>query len=542
MGNIKTYCWLVAVSLFCATHVVQAGPDSLAQFHFIGAKQLAGNTNAANLTKIWSTPLSRELVNRSVKKASVGLSQFLSNHLGVSANNPELISPLLDDILTFESMMDSKRGAKGSAEIVLAISLSEDRAKIWNDNLEKLLGTKGSPIKGDGFIGWEVKRKANPALIRFARAGQWVLVGSGEGELGLYSTMLESVKKSGRIPEIPEKLWLHADLDFLKLQAAFPQLANSPLKLARTELKVSGKNDYLRTTIRAVYPERLKWKAEKWNIPVSLVRDPIISFTAFQNLTALVKSPKEFNKLGVDPLEGQTFIWAQSGSPFHTHAAHFTTDAKKDFDLLARRLPDVYGAQLNERNAGKFILSTNGQEILWTGMPIIVPFVRATNTSSGSFLFGGLFPPLPLTNPPPSELITQITGQENLIYYDWELTQERLGEWQILSQLLPFSNTPTNPAPSRDQTRSPANSRGGGTADRKLKGLAQNWIAEVGPNLGNTATEINVTGPNEVSFVRRSNIGFTSFELLMLSTWLTDSDFKSAAPLPPANNSSKPAK
>jgi hypothetical protein len=57
--------------------------------------------------------------------------------------------------------------------------------------------------------------------------------------------------------------------------------------------------------------------------------------------------------------------------------------------------------------------------------------------------------------------------------------------------------------------------------------LAERWIAGIAPMLGNTATEITVSGPNELTFVRRSHIGFTGFELIMLSRWLADPDFPS---------------
>ena len=55
--------------------------------------------------------------------------------------------------------------------------------------------------------------------------------------------------------------------------------------------------------------------------------------------------------------------------------------------------------------------------------------------------------------------------------------------------------------------------------------LDQRWQCLAAPLLGNTVTEITLTGPREITLVRKSHLGFTGFELVMLTRWLNDPHF-----------------
>ena len=39
--------------------------------------------------------------------------------------------------------------------------------------------------------------------------------------------------------------------------------------------------------------------------------------------------------------------------------------------------------------------------------------------------------------PAPAELWKEIEGIDHLVYYDWEMTSDRLQQWRLLSQMLP---------------------------------------------------------------------------------------------------------
>jgi hypothetical protein len=52
--------------------------------------------------------------------------------------------------------------------------------------------------------------------------------------------------------------------------------------------------------------------------------------------------------------------------------------------------------------------------------------------------------------------------------------------------------------------------------------VVDSWLGGLTPFLGNTATEIKRSSPNQLSVTRTTPFVFTSFELLWLSHWLTD--------------------
>jgi len=109
-------------------------------------------------------------------------------------------------------------------------------------------------------------------------------------------------------------------------------------------------------------------------------------------------------------------------------------------------------------------------------------------------------------------LFEQVRGRTNLFYYDWEITQARLVHGKQFYQLL--CGATGRHVPSTNTA-------------------AQRWIAAVGPKLTNTVTEITQAGPQELSLVRRSPIGFTGFELATLATLLDSPAFPFRLELPP---------
>jgi hypothetical protein len=59
------------------------------------------------------------------------------------------------------------------------------------------------------------------------------------------------------------------------------------------------------------------------------------------------------------------------------------------------------------------------------------------------------------------------------------------------------------------------------------------WLSAITPKLTNTATEITYSGPQELSFARKSDLGLTGFEIATLSTWIDSPGFPFEFSLPP---------
>ena len=86
----------------------------------------------------------------------------------------------------------------------------------------------------------------------------------------------------------------------------------------------------------------------------------------------------------------------------------------------------------------------------------------------------GIFPAAPSNQPLPPELLAQLTSRTNLVYYDWEITGDRLRQWRQLDQVLSML-TPDNLP--------------------QLPGAAAGpqWLAVLSPLLGNTLLGNSVT-------------------------------------------------
>ncbi|MFN7138520.1 MAG: hypothetical protein ACK4UN_04190, partial [Limisphaerales bacterium] len=384
-------------------------------------------------------------------------------------------------------------------------------------------GAKIQRTKWEKFEGWEVKQGPTPNFIRAVWTGNWLVLGIGQNDLPLQNNVLRRIS-TGNVPvEWKDKShWLEAIVDFPRLQGWIP-LGQLPLKPAKTEIALSGRNENLRTVIRATYPEALRWKGEKWQIPTNIVRDPLISFTAAQNLAAVMQRSELVAKTGYDPLTNQFYIWSQAQLPFMSYGAVRVSDSKKAFDQLATRLPQLFNPVLEEQKAGKIVLSTNKEAIVWSGLSMIAPQLVATNEPAGQFLLASLFPLAPSKEAPPRELLEQITSRTNLIYYDWEITHHRLGHWQMLTKMLPFIGPQRVPVPPELVAEAKTNQAVRAKLSTRI--LHERWQSKVAPMLGNTITEVTQVGPNEIEVVRKSHIGFTGFELLYVSHWLNHPDF-----------------
>jgi hypothetical protein len=151
----------------------------------------------------------------------------------------------------------------------------------------------------------------------------------------------------------------------------------------------------------------------------------------------------------------------------------------------------------------KFARSTTLGGLEWKGLPYMFPFLRSTNINHQSFIYGGGFPtaePNPLSLQP----LQTVLSRTNLVCHDWELTGLRTGQWLYMGQFARFA---------LDKAQLPADA----------PGLA--WLQAIAPKLGESVTGIAQTAPTQLSFTRRSTIGFTGIELNLLADWLESPQF-----------------
>jgi hypothetical protein len=496
MKKIFLMCaaWLAALAVYAAPT-----DDLIARIHFVGAAQIGADTNSVAFTNLWLTPEARALSVQTLDKlACAPYEHFKAKMAPGTPDEAAQLRPLFDDLLKSEWFLEVRQTLIGSGEFAFAIRLDDARAKLWQDNLAAVLETwtRVSAKKISG--GWQLKKHLPPDSVRCTRNGDWVVFACEHGKFNLGDALIQQVAATRRPVTLAKDYWLSVDADLPKLAKWFPALKT--LELPATKMQVVGRNGDLLLNGKFIFADRLNLPLEKWQVPTNTIRGNFISFTAMRGLAPWLKKQDWAQPWNLTPTPNQFFIWALPQVPFQTFAATPVPSAPAALDQLEQRW------QAHDNGEKSFIMpitmvKTN-DEMLWQGMPFIVPSVKALHGKNGDFLLAGLFPNTP-PKPLPPELFARL-APDNLVFYHWEITAERLPELRNVSQLVLVL-----------------------TRHRQLEGdsAASKWLDRISPKLGNNVTEITQTGPNELSFKRKAAAGLTALELLALANWLEAPSF-----------------
>lgn len=458
----------------------------LARVHCKGFAHLAAGTNASTLQEIWKLPETETLRSMALEKLTPALLNVLVNaNAPTNSNNAALLRPLLDDLLRSESVFEMVQRGDRPPVWTLALRLDEARKDLWRENTAKLLQGGGAFLfSGKLTNGW----------IALARDSTTV-----DSTLPTNTPLWREVGSlPATVPESPH--WLRADADWPRLTNAIP--ACSWLALPKFDLTVQGKDDGLRTEVHLHFAKPLNWPIEPWQLPTNTIRDPLISFTALRGFGPWVKTRDWFQKLGLASLPNQLVAWGQSDTPFQIQLAAPVGDATNELKRIAASWVPLVNSNLVDTPIEPVQVHTNVAQIN-TRMLFLVPFIRVAPEPAGQFLNAGIFPVQPGPKVPPAELFEQL-NRTNLVYYDWEITQFRLGQLRetldLLGTLLTLPQMGTN-------------------------SVARRWVDAAAPKLGNTITELSATSSEELSLVRRSHIGLNGLELVALANWIESTNF-----------------
>jgi hypothetical protein len=208
---------------------------------------------------------------------------------------------------------------------------------------------------------------------------------------------------------------------------------------------------------------------------------------------------------GAGPIPGQWFIWATASHPFMTCVAAPVQDGPKYLDRLAASgFASALNTELAAHDMVVDVRWTTNKEFMAARIPYISPYLKSVTEPNGDFLLGGVVPTAAGPEPMPQDLTREILSRTNLVYYDWEITQERLMQWRPLSQFYFIVQGRMFPS---------------------LDAAAKKWLNAIKPKLGNCGTVVTLTAPNELTVVRNSPIGLTGMELTLLGYWLDSSGF-----------------
>ena len=539
--------------------------ETVARVLWLGKQRLATDTNAASVMGIWNLPESQKLEDQTLDKLALGLvggsqvpamsnlssvisnrGSMISNQLAVATNrmsvaggqspvtNPPspiilqpsqftgpaaLLRPLLDDLIQQESFVNVRQATNLPGELAFAIKLNEERARLWQTNLaallESLTGSRAVAVVGRSN-GWQLQfsdaarqtaEHRSPIIRTFdlARAGDWTVLGLGPRRNELFGEVLGLIHDDATaLTQLPKDLWLFADVDLRRVASALSLSWDLPADLPKMSLGITGDGQTVRTRCQLNFAKPLPFEREPWNIPTNLIHEPLVSFTALQGMRPWLASSKFWQGLGVGAPPNQLYLWAQRGPEFLSYFAAPMANASNWVEQATDRLLQKPNAYLASDGMGQFQRSTNGPGAIWADVLLTVPFLQPVTLSGSDFIFGGLVPS-PLTNrPPAAELLNTVLGDTNLVAYDWELTGSRIDQWLHFGQLVRFALHLAQVPP---------------------KSASFAWLTALEPKLGGCVTAVSRTGPAQLSFVRRSGLGFTAAELDWLADWLESPKF-----------------
>jgi len=484
------------------------------QYHFIGATQLAQNTNAAAAAKVFELESTINFENLVLNRLSAKIAESL--HFNTNAGAAALLRPLLDSLLLSESMASVWGVSDKPLDFVLAIHLDAPLAQTWQKYLKDINGP-GEELPVETFSGrqWN-KGTSNSFWI--VPAQDWLVVGNGERLAAVRSDYLQQIQKSGRPGPALEVNCFEADVDWLRLSNWLP-LSSCPLKLGQTKLSISTEYGNLRMNCQVTYPQAIEWQPHPMNIPTNLVREPLTSFVTGQNVEPFLKSNETLSRLGVNPFNDQFYFWSMGEMAFQSYAVWPDKDPTNTMIAASTNAINELNPKLQQINGTELSWNSKINELKWMKLPIITPVVLPVQPKDGSYLVGAMFSRSPGKGPAPQALWEQFQGRTDLVYYDWELTGPRVKYLLTLVQVLPILQMlDMGPRETFDfNAKTPA------VLDVLSRlDIQEQWLAGLTPYLGNTVTEVTKTGPNELTVLRNSPFIFSSLELVLLSHWLTD--------------------
>jgi len=478
---------------FLAVWLVVAGvraalpqPDLIAQIHFAGAQKFSAAPRAAAFTNEFCSAEAVALRQQTADKLSVWLAGWLAANAGAAVpDGAAKLRPLLDDLQVSEWFAEARAAAGGGPQAAIAIKLDADRTQLWLANLKPFF-LAGSFKSADG----------------------WLFVTTAAGANSLVD---ELVKKMFPV----DKSLLDLDVNWPRLAQWFPKLKE--LALPETQFTLTAPDDNFRLNGKFFFPEELVQKLEPWRVPTNTIHQPFVSFTAVRGFSQWLDSQPWAQPFMLSPTPNQMFVWSMPKVSYRTFAAVPFADATNALELACARLQPVIESHKAPGNFfGAFNLEhTKGQALL-SGMPMIIPYLNAIGTPAGQFLLAGGFPNTPRSKPLPPGMF-QPLAQSSLVFYHWEITSERFSPALDLTEIS-FLLT--------DHRQFDTES------------TAMKWMKTFVPRLGNNVTEINRTGPAEMTFKRVSNGIFTATELIALGCWLEAPNFPGCnlnLPLRPAH-------
>jgi hypothetical protein len=490
--------------------------DTVARIHWVGKRRLGVEASAYYLMRIWQLPSSKQLENQTLNKLASTPASFATQPAAFDPRfTASLARGLLSIALQEECYFAIRQPTNKAPEMVFAIRLTAPQDGIWKTNVAMLVqtitGALAAPMDGRGG-GWTIKK--HDALIEGLSEGDWSYIGIAQDRNTLLEETLARARQF-RDPFIFQSTnnWLEADVDLPRLSSALGLKWSFPTNSPFVSLGITGDGGNVLTRAELTFPRPLGTAANSWNVPTNLIREPLTSFTAMRAMEPAIASSKlwaDFSSFAgrSNPPPNEFYFWSQGG-PFQTSFAAPTTDAAAWVRELTDQMITKANPWLASHKYVSFERMPDANGFTWGNLATVKPFLTSKEIGGRSFIFGGLLANADLaTNAPVrAGLVGEFAAQTNLVYFDWELTGQRVEPWLYITQM----------------ARSLLH-----RAQLPMDSAGANWMGTIKQRLGESKTEITRTGPNQLSFTRKSTVGLTAPELHLLVDWLESPQFPAA--------------
>jgi len=505
-------------------------PDTTLRVHWLGKRRMELRMGSYYLMRLWQLPASDSLQNRTLARLAAAPAGWLETPPQRAQIANELLARALKDVVLEECYLEVRQPANQPAALAVAVHLDLDRVGNWETNLANIVGLLAGewpkPLT-NSVRGWSLHRPQSSQLLQFQRVNDWAVFGAGAETNAVFSETCDRIRKyRDPFAAMTSTNWLEADLAPSRLADAFSFSARGAggevrgevgakivSSLSHVSLAVSGDGANILTSARLTFPRPLQLEGGPWTIPTDLIPEPLDSFTAVRGVRPWLSSLKIADEPAFATAPDQVYFWSLPGKDSQAYFAAPLPDARDQVNHLTEHLLAKANPWLATNGYVQFARLPDGNGVSWGTMPTIRPFLRFANTTSGGAVFGGLLPDTtPGTNtldniyqrPSRARLFEAAMAPTNLVYYDWELTPTRVEPCFYIGQVARVVSR---------HAQLPADA----------PSLA--WLRTVQPRLGTSTTIITCTGTNQLSFSRKSSLGFTGAELQLLADWVESPQF-----------------
>jgi len=476
--------------------LAKATAEPALKLHFAGIDNLIQREDAKTLKTVWMQKETRELRTEALGK----LAKHMANESGKGAS---LFNSILPDIGLGETFLTITPGDL-NPDVTFIAAMSKTRGGEWIKRLKQLSIRDGAELNEKtqaGYTGWRVDYK-NGNSIGFGYADGWLLLGSGASTFKTLKHAAKQISNSSRPAPVESDNDLSIELRGSAVPIALQKDLPGKAKAIRLTSRLRKNNFFTKAVV--MFDKALPTVTNKWEIPARTITEPLASFTAARGV-GLSTAESILGRTELEPTNDQFFAWSQARTKFQSFFAMKVDDPAAEIARLAKRISEYKKpGSAGENFIGKVVHDPKKPAVTWGNVPLFAPYLTKANSADKGYVVGGVFPPDPNKKPIPQELLNEFINKDNLIYYNWEITGQRLEKWNLLIQFAAILS---------DRREQLVN---------KTKGIA--FITSLYPKLGNTITDATVNN-NELTITRKSHLGLSALEIAMVTRWLDNPQF-----------------